>query len=141
DAKDKSAAHKRDTKVSVMTMHSSKGLEFDFVFVANCSETFKKADKRYDLLIDQDGFIGIKGFDSENKRKLPSLSIEGTINVLNHKEFAERIRLFYVAATRAKEYMFISGRNVKRDENSFMGIVLKHCTNVEIHNAETVQAK
>ena len=141
DAKEKSAAHKRDTKVSVMTMHASKGLEFDFVFVANCSETFKKVDKRYDLLIDQDGFIGIKGFDSENKRKLPSLSIEGTINVLNHKEFAERIRLFYVATTRAKEYMFISGRNVKRDENSFMGIVLKHCRNVEIHNAETVQTK
>ncbi|MGN0796401.1 MAG: UvrD-helicase domain-containing protein [Christensenellales bacterium] len=136
DNAETSAAHKRDTKVSVMTMHASKGLEFDFVFIANCSETFRKADKRYDLLIDQDGFIGIKGFDSENKTKLPSLSLEGTINVLNRKEFAERIRLFYVAATRAKEYMFITGRSVKADENSFMGLVLKHCLSVQFHKAD-----
>lgn len=133
---EKNASLKRDSKISVMTMHASKGLEFDFVFVANCSEKFRQADKRNNLFIEQDGFIGIMGFDSQNRRKLPSISVEGTIRALNRKEFAERIRLFYVATTRAKERMYISGGEVKAGETSFMGLVLKNCMGVVEHSAE-----
>ena len=114
----------RDNMVSFLTVHASKGLEFPVVFVVNCSEKFSTKTESGELLIEKDGYIGIKGYDTEKKEKKKSLSHFATKIKIRRREFAENIRLFYVAATRAMKYMFLTGEDGSlNDDRSFMALV------------------
>ncbi len=114
----------RDNMVSFLTVHASKGLEFPVVFVVNCSERFSTKTESGELLIEKDGYIGIKGYDTAKKEKKKSLSYFATKIKIQRREFAENIRLFYVATTRAMKYMFITGEDGSfGDGKSFMALV------------------
>ena len=76
--------------VKVMTVHSAKGLEFDYVFIPNL------VDKRFPTISRSDP---IELPDALVKEILP----EGDVHL------QEERRLFYVAMTRAKEGVFFSG--------------------------------
>ena len=75
--------------VNILTAHASKGLEWPVVFVANCvSDRFPGKNKKDPLPIP----------DELIKERLP----EGDFHL------QEERRLFYVAVTRAKEFLFLS---------------------------------
>ncbi len=116
-------------KVQVMTMHKSKGDEFDYVFVPEFSE------KNLPLDIND---IKIKSDFTENLKRLnPNYEPKSEFEI--RKELlAEYLRLIYVAITRAKKYLyFTTSRKVKsydkiKDEppNIIFGEVLKEVNRV-----------
>lgn len=81
--------------VNLMTVHGSKGLEFDYVFLVGCNT------------------------NSWEKKKKPSggYSFPDTMfgSVPEHKDEEELRRLFYVALTRAKQYLTISYSHFQND--------------------------
>lgn len=97
-----------DDAVTVMTVHGSKGLEFPIVFVPGITDA---ADTRSGpVAADFRRGIGIQIPSDENpgtpEKSLPYLLIE---NEYRQKDLAEHRRLFYVAATRARDHLFLSG--------------------------------
>lgn len=88
-------------KVQIMTMHKSKGDEFDYVFIPELSEKALSVDVEQLQLKDSTYFMEeVRSFNSKYKKKSEQ----------ELKEFSaeENLRLFYVAVTRAKKKLFIT---------------------------------
>lgn len=98
-----------DDVVRIMTIHHSKGLEFPIVFLGNMTKRFNEMDLREDLIIHKKRGIGLKGYYPDLRvsyYSLPWLAVR-----LQKKEetLAEEQRLLYVAMTRAKDKLYLSG--------------------------------
>ena len=88
----------------IMTIHKSKGLEFPVCYFASFSSKFSTAELKEKILYDNKyGFIIPK---IDNYYKDTFLKTVYKNNYLR-EDISERIRLFYVALTRAKEKMII----------------------------------
>lgn len=95
--------------VSMMTIHKSKGLEFPVVFLARTGKEYNTEDLKGPVVLDDDLGIGIEVRDVENKIKRHTLLMETIIEKKKRDSYAEEIRLLYVALTRAKEKLIITG--------------------------------
>ena len=88
-------------KVQVMTMHKSKGDEFDYVFIPEMSEKNLTLDiKSFNLKKSSDFMESVKCLNKNYKKK--------TDNELKEFMINENFRLLYVAITRAKKRLFIT---------------------------------
>lgn len=98
-----------DSAVRIMSIHKSKGLEFPVVFLAGMGKKFNKQDAYGKILIDPDLGIGTDYLDLDQRVKSPTLKK----NVLRRKSelsaMGEELRVLYVAATRAKEKLIMTG--------------------------------
>ena len=100
-----------DNAVQVKTMHESKGLEFPVVFIVDASHQFNKSSLRGNCLLSSNLGIGLEVFDKENRVKNSTLVRSAILIEEAHQEFAEHLRLLYVAITRAKNHLFVVGKN------------------------------
>ena len=95
--------------VSLMTIHKSKGLEFPIVFVAGMGKKFNLKDTSSSLVIHSDLGIGVDAIDATLRTKAPTF-IRKMIQLKVQKEsVAEELRVLYVAMTRAKEKLILTG--------------------------------
>ena len=95
--------------VRIMSIHKSKGLEFPVVFLCGTGKKFNLMDLNDNLLLHQDIGIGPKYIDYERKIEYNTLA-KTAIGYRTRKEtIAEEMRILYVALTRAKEKLFITG--------------------------------
>ena len=102
--------------VRIMSIHKSKGLEFPVVFVSNFSKSANLRDLSENILLHSDIGIGPEYINYERKIRY-STSAQQAIKVLAKKEaLAEEMRVLYVALTRAKEKLIITGtgRNISK---------------------------
>ncbi len=95
--------------VRIMTIHKSKGLEFPVVFVAGLGKRFNMQDTRGSAVWHVDLGVGLDAVDIRNRTKSPSI-----IKKVIQKEEAldtlgEELRVLYVALTRAKEKLILTG--------------------------------
>lgn len=98
-----------DNVVRLMTIHSSKGLEFPFVIYSGLSRKFNMRDLGRPVVLNQHEGLGLQYFDETEGLFYPSL-ISMTIDLINQKELiSEEMRLVYVALTRAKEQLYLIG--------------------------------
>lgn len=97
--------------VQIMTIHKSKGLEFPIVFLANAGKNYNETDERQAVVLDADLGLGIEFRDVEERLKKNTLLMETVKEKKKRDAFAEEMRLLYVALTRAKEKLFITGAN------------------------------
>ena len=95
--------------VRFMTVHASKGLEFPMVILADTSWT-RGSGAAPTLLSDADFGLSCQVFDIEQNRTVNAFAHRRNATLLSQKEAAERKRLLYVAATRAQDYLLISGQ-------------------------------
>lgn len=95
--------------VRIMTIHSSKGLEFPIVFIFDTGEPFSSAEKRKLLVTDKKCGLCIYSTDSEENIKHPSIARLGATILANKDQIAEEMRLLYVALTRPKNKLIIVG--------------------------------
>lgn len=95
--------------VRIMTIHKSKGLEFPIVIVAGMGKHFNMQDSRSSVVLHAGLGIGLDAVDLECRTKSP-----GIIKKVIQKEEAldslgEELRVLYVALTRAKEKLILTG--------------------------------
>ncbi|WP_257125447.1 helicase-exonuclease AddAB subunit AddA [Bhargavaea cecembensis] len=103
------AVGERDEVVRIMTIHSSKGLEFPHVFVAGIGRSFNKMDFNQPYLFDQHFGLAVKAVDPDKRIQYTSLPF---LAIREKKELemrAEEMRILYVAMTRAKEGLHLVG--------------------------------
>ncbi len=95
--------------VRIMTIHKSKGLEFPVVFVAGMGKRFNLMDARKSTVIDSEFGVGCDYVDLDLRVKQPTLAKKFIANQVVLGTLAEEIRVLYVALTRAKEKLVITG--------------------------------
>lgn len=95
--------------VRIMTIHKSKGLEFPVVFVAGMGKRFNMQDARSSVVLHARMGIGLDAVDLKSRTKSPSL----VKKVIQREEaldsLGEELRVLYVALTRAKEKLILTG--------------------------------
>ena len=95
--------------VRIMSIHKSKGLEFPIVFLSGTGKQFNLQDLNQSVLLHQDIGFGPKVIDYERKIEYNTLAKEAIRNKLLNETISEEMRLLYVALTRAKEKLIITG--------------------------------
>ncbi len=111
------ALSEQEDVVRLMTIHSSKGLEFPVVFVAGTSKQFNLMDLNASYLLDKDLGFATKFTDPEKRISYPSLPQLAFKRKKRMEAISEEMRVLYVALTRAKEKLFLVG-TVKSLEKS-----------------------
>ncbi|MBO5481432.1 MAG: UvrD-helicase domain-containing protein [Clostridia bacterium] len=91
-----------DNSVKVLTMHSSKGLEYPVVIVDNLNAPFKGADREECLLEERYG-IAPRAFDSNKMLKRETLLRRLHEEKQTQASTLDELNLYYVALTRAKD--------------------------------------
>ena len=99
-----------DDVIRIMSIHKSKGLEFPVVILANANKQFNDQDIRKNpVLLHQEMGIGAKYIDYDLQIQYPTLTREAIKNVILNENISEEMRVLYVALTRAKEKLIITG--------------------------------
>lgn len=95
--------------VTVTTVHSSKGLEYDFVIVADTAHRFNMDDTRSRVIV-SDGGVFVKYPDKNERKLLPSVGWLAENALAPDRTRMEELRLFYVALTRARKKLVVCGK-------------------------------
>ena len=99
-----------DDVIRIMSIHKSKGLEFPVVFLVNSNKQFNEQDIRKNaVLLQQDMGIGAKYIDYNAQVQYDTLTRSAVKNVIRNESISEEMRILYVALTRAKEKLIITG--------------------------------
>lgn len=105
-------------RVHISTFHGYKGLEIPVAFVADCACGFN-IDPVADMVALNNGYIGLRYFDFENKHKFNTLSKLAVSKLAKRQQIREEMRLFYVALTRAKQLMYVTASVNKKQSEEF----------------------
>lgn len=95
--------------VRIMTIHKSKGLEFPICFVCGLSKQFNQMDMRQSILMDVELGIGVDYIDPELRLKRKTMRKNVVAQRMKEDTRGEDLRVLYVALTRAKEKLILSG--------------------------------
>ncbi|MBR1390243.1 MAG: helicase-exonuclease AddAB subunit AddA [Lachnospiraceae bacterium] len=105
-----------DDTVTIMSIHKSKGLEFPVCFVSGMGKRYNKMDSRSRLLIHAELGIGIDEVDVERRVKRPSFIKKIIAKKIELDNLGEELRVLYVAFTRAKDKLIVTGCEKKLAE-------------------------
>lgn len=95
--------------VRIMSVHHSKGLEFPVVFLPELGKRINLQDCYGAILMDKRAGLALSAVDEEKRIRYPSLASVLVQTSLKRQSLAEELRVLYVAATRAKEHLILSG--------------------------------
>ena len=95
--------------VHLMTIHKSKGLEFPVVFVSGISKKINQMDVNEKLVLHPDLGMGLDEITLEPKVKMSCLYKKQIAERIRQENLAEELRVLYVALTRAKEKLILTG--------------------------------
>ena len=116
-----------DDVVRLMTIHKSKGLEFPVVFLSGVQKKFNIMDFNSPLLVDKNGGIGLKGYYPDIRVSYPSMPWLYCKSIKSDAMKAEEQRILYVALTRARDKLFLTGyinKEIKKEKG--VGAHIKH---------------
>ena len=102
--------------VKIMTIHSSKGLEFPVCFIFGCEVGFSRASAKNAIQFDPHVGIGFTPHDESGFAKYDSPLLRSIIYSKLTAEKEEEMRLLYVAMTRAKERLYTVAKLSHPDE-------------------------
>jgi ATP-dependent exoDNAse (exonuclease V) beta subunit len=94
--------------VRLLTIHAAKGLEFKVVIVADAGRD-RVPPSPDEILALPDGRFGFRVADPVTAKRRGAFDYEAVKEARQEAERAERLRLYYVALTRAKERLIVSG--------------------------------
>lgn len=95
--------------VHIMSIHKSKGLEFPIVYLCDAGKEFNMRDTEGPVLVHPDLGLGPKIIDTDRGIEYPSLPRRAIARKMTLETMSEEMRLLYVAMTRAKEYLYVTG--------------------------------
>lgn len=95
--------------VRIMSIHKSKGLEFPVVFVCGSGKQFNLMDLNNNILYHEELGFGPELVDLDKRVSYPTLPKEAIKQRIRLETLSEEVRILYVAFTRAKEKLIITG--------------------------------
>lgn len=95
--------------VRIMSIHKSKGLEFPIVILAGAHKSINFMDATAPVLVDQNLGIAVDYVDLERRTKTPTIIKGAMARRIVRESISEEERLLYVAMTRAREKLIITG--------------------------------
>lgn len=126
--------------VRLMTIHKSKGLEFPVVFVSGISKQFNEMDSKDRMAIHPDMGLGLDEIQISPRVKRKCLIRSEIAERIRRDNLGEELRILYVALTRAKEKLILTG-TVKSKEKvyeSYMGNILPR---IPLSYSQRIRAK
>ncbi|MFM2294724.1 MAG: helicase-exonuclease AddAB subunit AddA, partial [Verrucomicrobiota bacterium] len=102
--------------VRLMTIHSSKGLEFPIVAVAGLGAPFNLLDLRADILLDEEFGLCPRVQPPGARSRYPSIAHWAATQRERRALLGEEMRLLYVALTRARDHLVLVGSATRADE-------------------------
>lgn len=101
--------------IRIMSIHKSKGLEFPVVFLCGTGNQFNMMDLNDNILIHSELGLGPKYINYERKITYNTLAKEAIKHQFKKELQEEEMRLLYVALTRSREKLIITGvdKNLK----------------------------
>jgi ATP-dependent helicase/nuclease subunit A len=101
------AMSEKENVVRLMTIHSSKGLEFPYVFIAGLGRDFNQMDFNELYLFDQTFGLAVKAVEPDKRIAYTSLPFLAMKEKKQLELKSEEMRVLYVAMTRAKEKLML----------------------------------
>ena len=95
--------------VRIMSIHKSKGLEFPIVIAAGMGKQFNMQDVRGSVILHPELGAGLDVIDLEQRTKAPAFLKKMIQEEAALETLAEEMRVLYVAMTRAKEKLILTG--------------------------------
>ncbi|MBR6767874.1 MAG: UvrD-helicase domain-containing protein [Clostridia bacterium] len=115
--------------VQIMSIHHSKGCEYDYVFLADCSHLFNKKDETADMVYESKMGIGMKLRTENSLLRYDTLFRRAIASKIHENSVDEDMRVLYVALTRAKRQITVvaslNGPKQKKVE-TFLAYSLRH---------------
>lgn len=99
--------------VRILTIHKSKGLEFPIVFVCGLGKQFNTQDVKGSTVIHPEWGVGLDAIDLERRTKIPTILKKVIQEEITRENLGEELRVLYVALTRAKEKLIMTGQLTK----------------------------
>lgn len=96
-------------RVRIMSIHKSKGLEYPIVILAGLGKKFNFQDSISKLVMHAKSGIGLDAVNLQTRKKMTSAYKKFIAARLNLETLAEEQRILYVAMTRAKEKLIMTG--------------------------------
>ena len=95
--------------VRIMSIHKSKGLEFPIVFVSGLGKSFNRQDARSRMVLHPEYGIGLDVMDGKRRVRIPTIAKKVIAKQIELENLGEELRVLYVALTRAKEKLILTG--------------------------------
>ena len=108
--------------VKIMTVHKSKGLEFPVVFLVGCGVKFNRDDLNSTLLSDPGTGIALKLTDDTGLARTDTPQRLALTVSIREKQIEEQMRVLYVALTRARERLYITGSAGGKDPDGVLSL-------------------
>lgn len=113
--------------VRIMSIHKSKGLEFPVVFVSGLGKMFNNQDVKEQVVLHPWLGIGMDVLDLKRRLKTPGFTRQLLARKITMENIGEELRVLYVALTRAKEKLVLTGVMKKAQEKlKEIGIAVKN---------------
>src|SRR5206468_7613732 len=127
--------------VRLLTIHAAKGLEFKVVIVADAGRDTGGAPSADEILVRPDGRFGFRVIDPASGKRKGVFDYEAVRAAEQREDEEERLRLYYVAMTRAIDRLIVSGAidlEAARDRKTPIGWVLERLdAGAEVEQAPT----
>ena len=123
-----------DTKdaVRIMSIHKSKGLEFPICFVSGLAKKFNQMDARSGLVCDMDLGLGMEYRNPKTRVKNSDLRRNIISRKMQLDNLGEELRILYVAMTRAKEKLILTGVVEDYEKEMLSYSILKNRSEVKL---------
>ncbi len=95
--------------VRIMSIHKSKGLEFPVVFVCGMGKQFNRQDVRSHMVLHPKLGLGLDCMDAARRLTTPTIAKRAVAKQIDLENLGEEMRVLYVAFTRAKEKLVLTG--------------------------------
>lgn len=95
--------------VRIMSIHKSKGLEFPIVFVSGLGKNFNRQDVRSRMVLHPEFGMGLDCMDGARRIKSTTIAKKAIAKQIDLENLGEELRVLYVALTRAKEKLVMTG--------------------------------
>ena len=115
-----------DDVIRIMSIHKSKGLEFPVVFLSGTGKQFNMQDLNNKILLHPEIGIGVKYIDYDRQIEYDTLSKQAMKNQIKIETLSEEMRVLYVALTRAKEKLIITGYSTAKKQQEINEIIYKY---------------
>ena len=102
--------------VRIMTIHSSKGLEYPVVFLSALSRELNKTSSRKPVLCHKDLGLGLNYVDAKRRVRYPTFAKNAIAEKILEDSLSEELRVLYVAMTRAKDRLIMTYGKRKLEE-------------------------